>query len=935
MKHCSVLLLVWAVCACGGSPGSGSGKPDEAADAGDPGQAEAGQGDSGQSPGEPPRDASADAAGALRVEATIESSPTTKLRAGAAATFTFQCDASDCSFECAWDDGDFAACTSPASRSELADGAHTFRVRAVHEDASERPIATASFEVDARAPTVTFDAPPAEQSDVHPSKFTLGCSESGCSFECSLDAGDFEDCSKDPSFAALAPGDHTLKARARDAVGNLGVAATHTWTLAFGFRSLAVADTAACAVSGARKLYCWGSERNGLLGDGIALTNEGSRRGVPAPARVGSAENWDSVVAGTSTICALNVQGERYCWGHNTDGQFGDASVESKVFLEPTRASTDFPILSLGDEHGCAIDDAAHLKCWGDGDAGRLGDGDSDGHSVLTPLMVGTATWRAVSAGNYHTCAVRNDGGLYCFGDNESGACGQPETTAVVPTPTQVGSDTDWSSVAAGSAFTCARKRNGAIYCWGANWSGQLANGTRDATHTPQRIGTATDWVSISSHDSGACAIQKNGRAYCWGNNDVGQIGSTEAGLDTLTPVQVAIDRAITGVFGTRARCALTVDDQVLCWGDNADSGGALGRGIKGTETELVAVDSGYTQISLSGANSGSPIGGGCGIKEDGKLYCWGLGYFVGLPSTMLAITPTLLSADSGWTAVDVLASTSSVLNPQNQPYGHACGIRSGELSCWGPNGFGQLGLGDTANHRVPTVVSAVADTWRSVSVGTFSTCGITTTKKLYCWGRNMEGQLGQGDSTQRTSPTQVGNLEDWDHVAVNGMYVVAHRENGTVWHWGASWNQDPSQADAGSGQTATTDWVDAKAGAGFWCGIKASGAMYCRTSNGAVQQVSGVDNMQTLFKFDTQVCGKRSDDSLRCIYNNGGTWQQTVPPYPVAPSGTDWQSYEVTSSITCGLKTNGQRVCSGGRRTGNFGDGFDERIPAAVVLPP
>src|SRR6185436_20655311 len=120
--------------------------------------------------------------------------------------------------------------------------------------------------------------------------------------------------------------------------------------------------------------------------------------------------------------------------------------------------------------------------------------------------------------------------------------------------------------------------------------------------------------------------------------------------------------------------------------------------------------------------------------------------------------TPTALSDDTGWTTLD-MTNPSTPLSGNgsyNDASGHTCAIRDGDLYCWGANDFGQLGLGDTAVHATPTQVTALTTTWQRVAVGTFSTCAITSGGSLYCWGRNQSGELGQGDSVQRTSPTQV-----------------------------------------------------------------------------------------------------------------------------------------------------------------------------------
>ena len=132
-----------------------------------------------------------------------------------------------------------------------------------------------------------------------------------------------------------------------------------------------------------------------------------------------------------------------------------------------------------------AIDVDGTLWCWGYAagvSRGYLGDGTTNGSSV--PIQIGTDTdWSSVSAGTNHTCAIKTDGSLYCWGSNYSGQIGIGSVDEVFglgqDTPVQVGTDSDWRSVSAGSLNTCAVKTNNDLYCWGINTNGQIGDGTQ------------------------------------------------------------------------------------------------------------------------------------------------------------------------------------------------------------------------------------------------------------------------------------------------------------------------------------------------------------------------------------------------------------------------------------------------------------------------
>lgn len=917
MRKALLVALIVGMSACGDSGGSGD--SDTSGGSGDAGQNGNGNGN-GDGDGGGGEDPNAP-------DTTITSSPEATLPGNGTAAFEFECDKDACVFECAWDDGKFESCKSPASKTGFTDGAHSFAVRAASAGIADETPAKASFAVDAVAPTPMFVTEAADGLNSRPSEFSLGCSEGGCSYECSVDDAAFAQCDENVSLDGLAPGPHKLEVRATDAVGNVGTATvSHTWNLTFGWRALAVADSTACAINGERELYCWGSDNSGMLGDGGA-TNESTT--AAAPIRIGTGTNWVSILGSEYTMCATTVEGDRYCWGANYDGQFGDEMVPANTaYTEPTKVNLPYAQHSIGDAHACAIDGTGTLLCWGDGYGGRVGDGVEDGHSVFAPTAVGTAKWKSVAAGTSHTCAIKQDGTLHCFGENSSGECGQPSETEYVLTPTQVGSDTDWATVRAGASITCGLKTDGKIYCFGASVAGPLAKG--NPPEVPTQVGTESDWTSLSVLNTNPCGLKADGSLYCWGTNDDGQLATLPA-LSSSTPVQIDLDEGVSAVFGTQnLRCTLSESDRISCWGSN--NAGGLGRGVKGSEPDLLAIDSGFTAISVSTSAYGNgTTGGGCGIKTDGKLYCWGLGHFVGQADTLLALVPTKVSDDTGWTAIDVLASTSPVFNNGGESYSHACGIRNGDLYCWGLNDYGQLGLGDTSSRSVPTKVTAIADTWTQIAVGTFTTCGITSGKRMYCWGRNQSGMLGQGDNVQRNTPTQVGSNTDWDRISIANN-VLGHRENGTLWTWGPNAANVPIQADGGAG--AATDWVDGKAGSNFWCAYKATGALYCRTLNQSVQQVSGVNDVASLFSFEGSYCGKRVTGDLFCIVNPGDGWTLSTPPYQVPPTGTDWLSWEFAGQLSCGVKTTGERLCKGLRRAGSFGDGFDERVPTSITMP-
>lgn len=907
----------------GGSSGGGTGASGGGSGSAGGGTASSGGGTSSTGGGS----ASGGGSGGGAPQTTIGSGPT-KISGTGTASFTFSCDQASCTFECAFDQAAFAACTSPASKMGLPEGMHRFAVRASGGGLTDPTPATADFTVDATAPVVTFTAkPPASQVNTHPSVFSFTCSESPCTTSCSLDGAAYTACTSPLTLDAVAAGAHTLSVRAKDEVGNEGTDGA-SWSLTFGWRRAAANSTTACAVSGDRKLYCWGSDAQGMLGVGGPVGQASPNAKVPQ--RVGTDATWDTVAAGLYLMCATNTAGEKFCWGSNGYRQFGDPAVGANdAKTAPFKVTRAIGEASLGVNHACGLDAAGALYCWGDGSDGNLGDGNTASHLVATPTRIGSATWKSVSASG-HTCGIQTDGSLWCFGYNESGESGVDPMTAAVGVPTRVGTANDWASVSAGRDTTCAVKSNGTAWCFGTNGQGALGNGSSlpDPVFTPVQVGTATTWSSVTVMDLGACGVQTDGTVWCWGTNERGEIGSLLQADHSATPVQVTLNDKARAVVGNSAlRCALTVGDGLWCWGENVSANGGLGRGVNGIESMPVGLDTGYSSIAITSNDYGGTAIGGCGIKS-GQLLCWGVGRHLGVAGTSLSLHPIPVTADTDWTSVQMTATSIPISGggSTNTPLGHVCALRSAGLYCWGANASGQLGNGQTVGSATPLLVPPPAsDTWSTVAVGVQNTCATTTSGKLYCWGDNSGGQLADGTLQSKSVPTRVGTTTDWSQVSIYGNRVTGRRIDGTLWVWG----QGATSLNAFDNGT---DWLEGRTGSNFSCGRKTNGTMHCKILGFAVKQVGTATDITRMFDFDNGTCFQHATGAIECTQYDGTNWGPAM--FPVVPAGLDWIDFQWRTGFACGLKSGGQRFCRGTRFAGSFGDDFESRLPAAVTTP-
>lgn len=381
--------------------------------------------------------------------------------------------------------------------------------------------------------------------------------------------------------------------------------------------TMGVGGSHACALLTTGGLKCWGYNNNGEIGDGTrgeslvpiqagGLTTDvtslsigrdrtcavvaGAARCVGwntngsyntgyfrAPTTItGAASGITAVSAGEGSACAVTTAGNAKCWGDNYAGQLGDGSTtDSGSAVQPQGLSTGVTQTSVGDNFACAVVSSA-AKCWGDNASGQLGTGDTENSNAPVQVSGLTTGVESISAGmNYyggpsHTCAVVS-GGARCWGSNIDGELGNDDYSSYETVPVDVtGLTAGVSKVSAGMSHTCAVLAGGSAECWGANWAGQLGNGTTDDSSVPSPVeGLETGVTDISAGGGFTCAVI-NAAAKCWGQNWSGQLGN--GGYhDSDVPVHVeGLTSSVVAVAAAEDHaCARLVDQSVVCWGSD------------------------------------------------------------------------------------------------------------------------------------------------------------------------------------------------------------------------------------------------------------------------------------------------------------------------------------------------------------------------------
>ena len=503
-------------------------------------------------------------------------------------------------------------------------------------------------------------------------------------------------------------------------------------------------------------------------------------------------------------------------------------------------AQQQFAAITAGSSHSCGLRTDGTVTCWGENDNGQA-DAPSE-------------RFTAVSA-SWHSCGLRTDGTVTCWGVNDDGEADAPSG--------------QFTAYSAGGFHSCGLRTDGTVTCWIYN----RYNTTRQSAHAP-----SGQFTAIASGGFHSCGLRTNGTITCWDavypENDFGQAdaltgqftaisasGSNSCGLrtnGTITcwnvngPTYAPGGQFTAVATGDAHSCGLRTDATITCW--TAD-GRALQRGADFGQTD--APSGQFTAIA-------SGVWHSCGLRTDGTITCWGADH----PANRgLADFGQTVAPRGQFTAITTAGQY------------HSCGLHiDGAVSCWGNNDDGQA--------------DAPSGRFTAVTTGDRHSCGLRTDGTVTCWG----AERSAWDGGQADAP---GGR--FTAIAAGGFHSCGLRTNGTITCWG---DNSLDQINSPSGQFTAVG-----AGGSHSCGLRTNGTITCWGDSGYRQTSAPSGRFTAVAAGDRHSCGLRTNRTITC-------WGDNDNGQADAPSGR-FTAIAAGDTHSCGLRTDGTIDCWGDNQRG------------------
>jgi alpha-tubulin suppressor-like RCC1 family protein len=551
--------------------------------------------------------------------------------------------------------------------------------------------------------------------------------------------------------------------------------------------AVAAGNSHSLAVKSDGTVWAWGDNTSGQLGNASFVSSW-------IPKQISSLSAIVAVASGCYHSMAVKADGTAWAWGINAYGQLGDGTMTTRRTPVQISSLSAVVAAAAGQSHSLALKSDGTVWTWGGNEYGQLGDGTTIDRFAPVQAL-GLSGVQAVAAGLYHNMAVKADETAWVWGQNRYGQLGDGTTTQR-NSPVQVSSLSSVVAVAAGGGFnkahSLALKSDGTVWAWGSNSNSQLGDGMVVAQRDfPLPVSGLPSVVAAAAGFGHNLTLKADGTVWAWGYSYDGQVGDGTFPGQQDTPVQVLTEVVAVGA-GSSHSLAVKSDGTVWTWGDNGS--GQLGLGTTTIRSRPTQVSDLSGVVAVTGGQRHS-----LAVKSDGTLWSWGNNGYgqLGDGTTTVRKTPVQVSGPSGLIAVAAGQFHSLALKSDGTVWG------------WGYNNYGQLGDGTTTNRSVPAQISGFVDVVAiaaggGTKIGSHS-LALRADGTVWAWGCNTYGQLGDGTTTQRSSPVQVLGLSGVLAVTAGQCHSLAVKSDGTVWAWGYNYDGELGDGTSGSGNYRST----------------------------------------------------------------------------------------------------------------------------------
>ena len=643
-----------------------------------------------------------------------------------------------------------------------------------------------------------------------------------------------------------------------------------------------------------------------------------------------------NVSAGYDHSVILMSDGTVWTCGDNSYGQLGNGS-DVMLTGTPVRVYglTGVTAISAGWYHTVALKSDGSVWSWGRNNYGQLGDGTTVNRS--TPVRVlGVSGVNAIAAGGLHTVMMKSDGTLWSCGCNMEGELGYGtlDYYQAYPFPAKVTVISDVAAFDAGNEYTVVLKKDGTVWSWGNASFGHLGNGDDKPFYcktTPVQASGLSGVKAIAAKFDHTVALKTDGTVWAWGKNYTGQIGNGECQTDSfLTPVQVSGINDVKAITtGGRHTVAVKSDGTLWGWGDDGNSEFGDVGGV------------GYYVCSprqISGFNNAASVSAGymhtLVTRTDGSVCACGSNIYGQLGNGTTCIKPNPIEVAGISQAVGIAA---------NGRYSIAI-MQDGTLQAWGER-----------YAKTPQSVAGI-DGVVKVAAGDSHTVALKSDSTVWTWGSNSDGELGNTSENSRYTPAPISGFSGAADISAGMNHTMVLKSDGTVWTCGNNmWGQ------LGDGTTnaryslvcvpALTDVKAIAAGDYFSVAVKRNGTVWTWGDNGTGQlgdgsttqrnlpvQVSGLSDVTAVTAGDGYAVALKSDGTVWAWGSNSegnlgdGTWtERKVPVQVTGLSGI--VAIAAGWCHTLALSRDGTVWSWGSNDDGQLGDGTltVRRVPVQV----